>query len=121
MAKPNIKVKGGDKVIKNLNREIAKIKGNIDKGLIAAAVFIEGESNQIVPHDTGDLLGSSFSGPVKKGLVRIGYTAGYAPFVHEMPSSNNFTKPGTEPGFLLKAVTRNVNVILRIIHRRAKF
>ena len=56
-----------------------------------------------------------------KIIGRVGYTAKYADIVHEMPETNNFTKPDTGPQFLLKAVTRNAQVILKIILSRAKF
>lgn len=123
MAK-RIQIRGEKKVLKNLNRAIQKIQGNSAKGLLAAGLFVENESNEIVPHDKGVLLGTSFTSPGNVGnkpIVTVGYTAGYAPFVHEMPESNNFTKPGTGPKFLWKAVTRNAKKILEIIRARAKF
>lgn len=123
MAK-GIKIKGQKDVLKNLNRAIQKIEGNTAKGMLAAGLFVEGESNEIAPHDKGVLIGSSFTSLgtfLKKIFVRVGYTAGYGPFVHEMPESNNFTKPGTGPKFLWKAITQNTQKILRIIQARAKF
>lgn len=119
-----IKIRGKKNVLKNLNRAITKIEGNTAKGMLAAGLFIEGESNEIVPHDLGGLIGSSFTSAGKIGkrfVVRIGYFIGYAPIVHEMPESNNFSKPGTGPKFLWKAVTRNTQKILKIIQARAKF
>lgn len=123
MAK-RITIRGKKNVLKNLNRAIQKIEGNTAKGMLAAGLFVEGESNEIAPHDKGVLINSSFTGVgkiLKKIFVRIGYTASYAPFVHEMPESNNFSKPGTGPKFLWKAVTRNTKKILEIIKARAKF
>ena len=118
-----IKIKGVQKVLKNLTKEVQKINGRTKEGLRIAALFVEGESNKNTPHDKGVLIGSSFSsvsdtrvGPV----ARVGYTAKYAPFVHEMPSTNNFSKPDTGPKFLINAVTRNIQTILRIIQKRAK-
>ena len=120
-----IKIRGKKQVLSNLNRAISKIEGNTAKGMLAAGLFIEGESNEIVPHDKGGLINSSFtSGPAiiaKRIIVRIGYLIGYAPFVHEMPLSNNFTKAGTGPKFLWKAATKNSKKILQIIKSRAKF
>lgn len=122
-----IKVKGMNKVLKNLNKEIKSINGKTKEGVLAAVTFIEGESNEIVPHDKGKLIGSSFSGVSKRFILfgkiigRVGYTAKYADFVHEMPETNNFTKLGTGPQFLLKTVTRNAQIILKIIRSRAKF
>lgn len=119
-----IKIRGKKDVLRNLNRAIGKIEGNLSKGLLAAGQFIEGESNEIVPHDKGVLIGSSFAVIRKRAgrvVARIGYKAGYAAFVHEMPTTNKFTKPGTGPKFLWKAATMHSKQILQIIRSRAKF
>lgn len=119
-----IRIRGKKNVLSNLNRSIKKIEGNTFKGMLAAGLFVEGESNEIAPQDKGKLINSSFTsvGRIAKRIIaRIGYTANYAPFVHEMPESNNFTKPGTGPKFLWKAATRNSSKILQIIRARAKF
>lgn len=119
-----IKIKGKRNVLRNLNRSIEKIEGNTAKGMMAAGLFVEGESNEIAPQDKGVLIGSSFTvvGRIaKKIIARVGYTADYADHVHEMPESNNFSKLGTGPKFLWKAVTQNTRKILEIIRSRAKF
>lgn len=124
MSKSKIKIKGKRDVLKNLNRAIIKIGGNTTKGMLAAGLFVEGESNEIVPQRDGFLINSSFTsvGKIAKRIIaRVGYTKKYAPFVHEMPETNNFTKPGTGPKFLWKAVTKNSRQILQIIRARAKF
>lgn len=123
----SIKIKGMNKVLKNLNKEIKGIQGKTKAGVLAAVTFIEGESNEIVPQKLGKLINSSFSDVGKRFILfgkivgRVGYTAKYADIVHEMPETNNFTKPGTGPQFLLKAVTRNAQTILKIIRARVKF
>ncbi len=120
----SIKIRGEKAVLKNLNRAIVKIEGNTTKGMLAAGLFVEGESNEIVPQRLGGLINSSFTSVgrlAKRIIVRVGYTVNYAPFVHEMPETNNFTKPGTGPKFLWKAVTTNSMKILQIIRARAKF
>lgn len=124
MSKSRVTIKGRKTVLRNLNREIQSIENNTFKGMLAAGLFVEGESNEIVPHDKGGLIGSSFTSVGKlfgKIIARVGYTENYAAFVHEMPESNNFSKPGTGPKFLWKAVTRNTKKILEIIRSRAKF
>lgn len=118
-----VRIRGKRSTIRGLNREISKIKGRASTGLLAAALFVEGESNEIVPQKHGVLIGSSFasSGSINgKPVARAGYTAKYAPHVHEMPETNNFTKPDTGPKFLQKAVTQNTSEILNIIRRRIK-
>lgn len=120
----SIKIRGEKDVLRSLNREIGKIEGNLSRGLLAAGIFVEGESNEIVPHDKGVLIGSSFTSVgriAKRIVVRIGYLAGYSAFVHEMPPTNKFTKPGTGPKFLWKAATMHSRKILQIIRARAKF
>ena len=118
-----VKVTGLSEVIGNLNREMSNIKGDTMTGLRKAGLFIENESNEIVPQDKGVLINSSFSGTglaVGIPTVRIGYTAKYAPIVHEMPANFNYTKPGTGPKFLEKAVKNNAPAILKIIKKSAE-
>jgi hypothetical protein len=118
-------LKGLGEVMRNLNRQIKDVNSRSKKGLKKAAIFIQGESQEVVPHEFGVLINTAFnsaddgigSGP----RARVGYTAEYAPFVHEMPSTNNFTKTGTGPKFLQKPVAENHKTILDIIRKEAKF
>jgi len=114
---------GLPRVISKLNREIRQIEGRTGAGMLEAGKFIEGESNELAPMEFGVLVNSSFTKEVIGGrqpIVAVGYTAEYAPFVHEMPATNNFTKPGSGPKFLERAAG-NTRQILAIIARRAKF
>lgn len=118
-----VKIIGLDNVLRNLDKEIKQINGGTMEGMRKVGLFIENESNESTPQDKGVLINSSFSGVAAfagKIIARVGYTAKYAPFVHEMPKSNNFTKPGTGPKFLEKAVKNNFNAILKIIQQSAK-
>lgn len=119
----NVTIKGEREVLRNLNREIGKIRGRTVGGMTAVGKFVQGESMETTPVDFGVLINSAFSGVGVFGKVifaRIGYTAKYAPFVHEMPDTNNFSKPGTGPKFLQRAVVNNIGIILKIIQNRAK-
>lgn len=110
-------------VLANLNKEVRKIQGDTLIGVRKAALFIEGESNEIVPQRLGPLINSSFSDAERQGnrsVGRVGYTVKYAPFVHEMPTSFNFTKPGTGPKFLQKPIAQNHDMILNIIQKATK-
>lgn len=81
-------LKGLSKVIGNLNKEIKKIEGASKEGVLAAVTFIEGESIQIAPSDFGLLRNTVFSDVAVEGDMirgRVGYTAKYATWVHEMP------------------------------------
>ena len=114
---------GLDEVITNLNKEIAKIKGDVGNGLYAAGLFIENKSNEVTPQRTGNLVNTSFtkrSMLMGSPVVNVGYTAEYAAFVHEMPTSYNYYKPNTGPKFLEKAVKNNIPRILKIVQDRAK-
>lgn len=113
-------VTGIDTVLRNLRSQISQIEGATQEGLLAAGLFVQGESQEKTPVEFGVLNNSAFTqitGPLR---VSVGYTAEYAAFVHEMPATNNFTKPGTGPKFLEKAVKNNVPEILKIIQVRAK-
>lgn len=119
-----IKVKGLDNVMREFNRKVDFTNDNVRKGLQAAGLFIKAESKENAPHDTGLLVNSHFFSTAKIGkkwLLRVGSTAEYAPFVHEMPKTNNFSKPGTGPKFLFNAVFNNAQKIIEIIRSRAKF
>lgn len=113
-------VTGLQDVIANLNREIKKIEGATAQGMLAAGTFVKGESQETTPVEFNVLNPSAFaqlSGPLR---VTIGYTAEYAPYVHEMPTTFNYTKPGTGPKFLEKAVKNNGPQILQVIKKRAE-
>lgn len=119
-------VKGFDTVMRNLKKEISNIEGKTLKGVLKAALFVKGESQEITPvspKGAAQLFGSAFTdvevqsqGPVS----RVGYTQEYAAFVHEMPATNNFTKPDTGPKFLEKAVKNNIPTIVKIIAKEAR-
>ncbi len=79
---------GLDNVLKNLNKEIKKIEGDVAKGILASTIFIKGESIELTPKDLGPLRLSAFTDLVRstgKIIGRIGYTIKYAAWVHEMP------------------------------------
>lgn len=60
MATKEWKLIGLDKVIKNLNKEIAKINHKTKKGLLMAALMVKGASMRKTPRDTGNLVNSHF-------------------------------------------------------------
>jgi hypothetical protein len=114
---------GLNNILKNLNKEIRAIEGRTLTGVRKSAIFIQGESQEIVPQRFGVLINSAFtdSEMTNKGPVaRVGYTAKYAPYVHEMPDSNHFTKPGTMAKFLQRPISENHLNILKIIRDNAK-
>jgi len=106
-------------LMRNLNREIAKIEGDISRGLKATMIFIIGEAIPITPKEHGVLRGSAFTS-VEDDKARVGFTAKYAPFVHEMPDTNQFTTPDTGSKFLQRAVFENTRTLINIIKKRAQ-
>ncbi len=112
-------VTGGNAVLANLAAAIQSIENATNEGLLAAGLFVQGESQEFTPVEFGVLNNSAFTRQNGNLNVAIGYTAEYAAFVHEMPASNNFTKPDTGPKFLEKAAVNNIPQILAIIRARA--
>lgn len=115
-------VTGLQTVLRNLNSAIQEIEGGTRRGMQEVGIFIKAESMEAVPHDKGVLINSAFynTAETTRGpVVRIGYTAAYAPYVHEMPADFNYSKAGTGPKFLENPVKNNYNYILEIIRREA--
>ena len=111
-------VYGVDIVLKNLNKEIGNIEKRTDAGLNAAALFVRGEAQKKTPIDTGNLRNSAYTDRLKHLSYVIGYTAYYAPFVHEI--NKKYRAPGTSWKFLELALKENVRKILQIIASKAK-
>jgi len=119
-------IEGFDKVIKALNVEILAISNNTRKGLRKCAIFIRNDMQRnepFIPVDKGILektweTHSEYDGPIgaRKYGLRMGFSANYALWVHEMYGAVNWTKAGSGPGFLIKSINRNHNTILEIIH-----
>lgn len=131
-------LKGIEKVVSNLNREIAKIEKRSARGLTVAALRVRRDSQKKTPVDEGNLRASAFTETFKvsKGPAAVvGYTAEYAPWVHEAPgtlkgqprpkrkgSSANRGKywdpqGRAEPKFLEKSAKENEKNILEDIRR----
>lgn len=116
-------MKGGKTLMINLGKEIKEIRSGALKGVKAGSIFLEGESLRVVPHDTGTLANTSFNKAQMQGNTAVGttgYTAEYAPFVHEMPASYNYSKPNTGPKYLERPLKDNRNRILAIIKKRVE-
>ena len=75
-------VTGLNEVLANLNREIGQISKRSIDGLMEAGLQVQAQSQRLVPVDTANLKGSAYTRKQGQG-VEVGYTAAYAPFVHE--------------------------------------
>lgn len=80
------KLEGLDNVLKNLKREKKSMGDRVELGLKAAGLFLQRESQKVVPVEDGNLKASAFTRATGKGYdtqVSVGYTAAYALYVHE--------------------------------------
>ena len=137
-----VKLIGLDKVIANLNKEIAKIKGASMAGLWDVGLQVQASSQKRCPVDTGNLKASHYTrrgmmdqrlkptlvrldeshkftmpnGRPPSETVEIGATAEYAMSVHENMEAN-YRVGG--PKFLERAIADNQSRILQIIKARA--
>jgi len=117
-------IKGFDKVMKNLNREIHKIKGRSAAGLIEAAAMVRKDMDvtpPMIPIDVGNLRGSYFLESITmlgQPAVRMGFGASYAWWVHENVDAH-FSRPGSGAKFFESALKRNSDEILEIIRKNA--
>lgn len=60
MAVGTVQVKGLDEILKNLNKQIRSIDGDITKGLILGMSLTKADSMKGTPVDTGNLRGSHY-------------------------------------------------------------
>jgi hypothetical protein len=98
----------------------SQTKKNVRAAVIVVALFVQRESQQIVPVDTGNLKNSASTRPDASGKpkAQVVYTAAYAIFVHEIERYKH--APGKESKFLVKAVHRNMDRILDIFKKRVE-
>lgn len=118
-------IKGVDKVLTNLNKEINKIKKRSMEGLIEAVIMLERDMDETpptIPIDLGNLRASFFRDPRYIGdrpIIVFGFNASYAWWVHENVGAN-FKRPGSGAKFLEAALKRNEKRILEIIRDTVK-
>ena len=116
----HFKLLNEDAVIKNLNKEIQKIKGRTKVGMEVAARLVMHRSREKTPVDTGNLKGGHYvaTGTVNGGPVaEVGVTADYAVPVHEILENKH---PVGQAKFLEAAVHESQTAILDIVRRRAR-
>lgn len=118
---------GVDRVLSNLNKEVAAIENRTVAGVLEAGLTVKRRSMELTPRKTGNLVRSSYvnlyqnvSGPG----VEVGYTAKYAPFVHEIyrhwKSHKVIVHPVGQWKFLETALKELSGTILEIIRKRTK-
>ncbi len=79
-------ISGIDEIIRNLKRVDAQIGRGVARGLKRGGILLQRESQKIVPVDKGPLKASAFTrnvgGSGFKTDIVVGYTTGYAVYVH---------------------------------------
>lgn len=116
----NISNRGGNDIIRNLNKEIRRIKGATKSGLALGATLVKGESMARTPVDTGNLVGGHYvaTGSVGNKIVaEVGLQADYAIYVHENLTNNH---PVGEARYLYNAFVSKASEVLKIIQRTAR-
>jgi hypothetical protein len=102
-----------------LERLEAETPELFDQALHQDALELEADSVAVVPVEEAELQRSSRVEKIDGGYT-VGYYKDYALYVHEMPDTNNFTKPGTGPKFLQRPHERRVKDFEGRMARRLK-
>ncbi len=74
-------VTGLDEILRNLNREIDLVQEGARAGVLAAAIYVQGEASPLTPYDRGDLHGSLThvrDPDPTRAMARVLYTADHA-------------------------------------------
>jgi len=124
MARAKSGLTGIENVMRNLNKEAAKIKIKSMGALTDAATMIRRDMDATppkIPIDTGTLRASWTTVPghgVAGFFMIMRFTAGYAIYVHEMEGADiNWNRPGSGGKFFESALVRNQENILLIFKR----
>ena len=116
-----VQIIGVGDVIAALRKKQKKYYFGLAEGLKIAGLFIQRESQLIVPVDLNNLRPSAdtkHSGSGISIVVRVFYTASYAVYVHEDLEARH--SPGQEAKFLEKPIRENTDKILKIVLNTAK-
>ncbi len=110
-------ITGVQNVITNMKAAVVVSANNTGRNLMRAGLFLQRESQKIVPVDTSNLKNGAFTRAEKMGGVvtdvLVGYTADYAVFVHEDMKANDAS--GKQAKFLEEPARTKRPQILRII------
>lgn len=107
-------------VTRNLNLKIKALEAKGLAGMIMAAALVRRDMDitpPVIPVDTGNLRASwsVSSGMTKEGpWVLMGFSAGYALWVHERDWKLG-KRPGSGPKFFESAIKRNKDKMLKMI------
>lgn len=117
-----VAVTGVSKVLSRLRMSKSATAGGVGRGLKMAGLFLQRESQKIVPVDEGNLKGGAFTRNIGgSGFdtdVVVGYVADYAVYVHEDLQARH--KPGKQAKYLEKPAREKRGVMLGIVRGEAK-
>ena len=127
-------LRGLDQTLKNLNKKILGVKNVTVDGLLAGGLIVQADAQRHVPVEFGVLRQSAYTRKVREGtnpLVEVGFTASYAPYVHEnvemkwrgLPRKSGkgvYWGPQGEARFLANAVTRQTEKVVEVVAKRAE-
>ncbi len=118
-------LKGLKTVSRRLNKEIKALESKSTIGLIHAAILLQRDmetTSPTIPLKDNNLRQSWFRNilPGNRPGLLIGFSANYATFVHENLEAVNWTRKGSGPKFLEKALERNHKEILEEISKSIK-
>ena len=114
-----LKLEGVPEMIRKIRQEGKILSKNFEGNVKKAGLFLQRESQKIVPVDLGNLKNSAFTrriaGSGWKVIVIVGYTASYAVFVHEDLQARH--RPGKVAKYLEKPLREKRMRILEIIEK----
>lgn len=126
-------MEGLEKVLENLNKEVAAIEGRTMKGLLEGGLIVQGESQRRVPVEYGKMRASAYTRRAKdaEGAVEVGYSAAYAVWVHEnleqklkgepRPSGlGKYWGPNGQPKFLQTALEVRADDLVKAVAKNVK-
>ena len=105
-----------DLVQKQLDADVWKRGEGLERGLMEAGIYLQGESQRIVPVRYGNLKNSARTYKTKIGnlvVVHVAYGMEYAIFVHEDLEARH--KPGKAAKFLETPFREKRRELIRII------
>lgn len=114
-------VTGVEETIKRMYTVMGETAKGMERGLIKAGLFLQRESQKVVPVDTGALKNSAFTRKTGSGFrtnVTVGYTVEYAIYVHEDMDARH--KPGKIAKYLEVPARDNREKIMAIIRGEAQ-
>jgi len=117
-----IKITGMPKVLANLKKSKSTVAAGAERGLKQAGLFLQRESQKIVPVDTTNLKGGAFTrnigGSGFDADVVVGYVADYAVYVHEDLQAKH--KPGKQAKYLEQPAREKKGEIIKIIKEESR-